>query len=223
MDIKKIIEFHELWLKGKDDGIRANLSDADLSGADLSGADLRRADLSGADLRRADLRRADLSGANLSDANLSDANLSDANLIDADLRRANLSCADLRRADLSCANLSGANLSDIIFDEYSSFFALCCPEEGEFIAWKKCKENVIVKLKIPAESKRSSATSRKCRAEYAEVVEVFGAEFGVSKYDSSIKYVVGETVKCHEWEEDRWIECGGGIHFFITRREAELY
>ena len=173
MDIKKIIEFHELWLKGKDDGVRADLSDADLRHANLSGANLSGADLSGADLRGADLRRADL--------------------------------------------------SDIIFDEYSSFFALCCPEEGEFIAWKKCKENVIVKLKIPAESKRSSATSRKCRAEYAEVVEVFGAEFGVSKYDSSIKYVVGETVKCHEWEEDRWIECGGGIHFFITRREAELY
>ena len=25
------------------------------------------------------------------------------------------------------------------------------------------------------------------------------------------------------WEEDRWIECGGGIHHFLTRTEAEAY
>jgi hypothetical protein len=30
-------------------------------------------------------------------------------------------------------------------------------------------------------------------------------------------------VRCDKWNEDRWIECGGGIHFFLTRIEAERH
>ena len=26
-----------------------------------------------------------------------------------------------------------------------------------------------------------------------------------------------------KWDEDRWNECANGIHFFITREEAEAY
>jgi hypothetical protein len=33
--------------------------------------------------------------------------------------------------------------------------------------------------------------------------------------------VVGKITKPTSREEDRWIECGWGIHFFITKREAE--
>jgi hypothetical protein len=43
-----------------------------------------------------------------------------------------------------------------------------------------------VKLRIPAAARRSSATGRKCRAEFAEVLEVIGAEFGVSQHDGEI-------------------------------------
>src|SRR5512137_489315 len=79
--------------------------------ADLRGADLRDADLCGADLRGADLRDADLCGADLCGA-------------------------DLRGADLCGANLCGAkNLSQVWFDR-----TRICPTEGEFVAWKKCKE-----------------------------------------------------------------------------------
>jgi hypothetical protein len=34
---------------------------------------------------------------------------------------------------------------------------------------------------------------------------------------------VGEIVKCDKWNDDYTVECGGGIHFFITRLEAENY
>ena len=61
IDIKKIISLHKKWLKGEDDGVKAdlrgaNLGDADLRGAVLRCADLRWAVLGGADLRGADLR-----------------------------------------------------------------------------------------------------------------------------------------------------------------------
>jgi hypothetical protein len=32
-----------------------------------------------------------------------------------------------------------------------------------------------------------------------------------------------KTVVCDVWGEGRWVECAGGIHFFITRAEAEAY
>ena len=217
---------------------RADLSGANLSGADLSCADLRRANLSDANLRRADLRRAnlrranlsganlscaDLSGADLSDANLSGANLSGANLSCADLRRANLRRANLRRANLSGANLSDANLSDADANEATAMYWPVCPPEGAVIGWKKCQNGVIVKLLIPAAAKRSSATTRKCRAEFAQVLEVIGAEEGTSSCDAAIKYRTGETVTPDSFDENRWAECSSGIHFFITREEAEAW
>jgi hypothetical protein len=55
------------------------------------------------------------------------------------------------------------------------------------------------------------------------VLEIIGATEGVSLYDFNVVYRIGETVRCDAWEADRWVECGGGIHFFITRAEAEQY
>ena len=53
--LKEILDKHKKWLMLKDDGVCADLHEADLRGAslceaDLRGANLRRADLSGADL-----------------------------------------------------------------------------------------------------------------------------------------------------------------------------
>ena len=76
---------------------------------------------------------------------------------------------------------------------------------------------------IPADAKRSSATTRKCRAEFVDVLEIFGAEEGVSNYNSTMVYRKNERVICDEWDNDRWNECAGGIHFFLTRQEAEVY
>ena len=228
----------------------ANLSGANLSGADLSDADLRYADLryanlrganlSGANLSGADLRGANLSYANLSDANLRGANLSGANLSGADLRGANLSYANLSDANLSGANLSGANLSganlrganlsDAMFNENTAFFTTQCPSEGSFIAWKKVVDDVIVKLRVTENAKRSSATTLKCRCSEAEVLDIQDADGKSldipavsSRHDSSFLYRKGEIVKVENFDEDRWNECSTGIHFFIDRAMAVRY
>ena len=208
---------------------------ADLSGADLYRADLSRADLYGADLSRANLYGADLSRANLSRANLYRANLSGADLYGADLSRADLSGADLYGADLSRANLYGANLSDTdlsranLYDtdlsgakgaELSIARTRILPE-GDLIGWKKCRGGVIVKLRIPEDAKRSHAFGRKCRAEFADVLEVIGAEFGVSQHDGKTEYRVAQRVTPDQFNDDWQQECAGGIHFYITREEAE--
>ena len=196
--------------------LSANLSSVNLSSANLHSANLRSANLSYADLNYADLRSADLSSANLRYANLSYANL----------RSADLSYANLSYANLSSANLRYANLKKTISNELTANFNVNCPEEWSFIWWKKCRDWCIVKLLIPEDAKRSSATTRKCRCDKAVVIAIFDSQGNevnetVSSRDSNFVYKKGETVKVNDFDEDRWNECSTGIHFFITRREAE--
>lgn len=175
---------------------------ADLRGANLYGANLRRANLREANLRRANLRGADLYGADLRGANLYEAELGDANLCEADLRE-----ADLREADLCDVDLHGANLSAFQM----------CPEEGSFIAWKKVDTGVI-KLLIPAAAKRtSSLVGRKCRAEYVIVLK------GSGKSSRGGLYEQGKEYHADSYNPDIRVECSHGVHFFMTRKEAEKF
>jgi hypothetical protein len=187
------------------------------NGADLSGADLGGADLRGAYLRGADLRGADLSGAYLSGADLSGAYLSGADLGGADLGGADLRGAYLSRADLSGAYLRGAEGADYAIARTRIL------ADGDLIGWKMCMDGVVVKLRIPESAKRSHAFGRKCRAEYVDVLEVIGAEVGIAQHDGKTEYRVGQRVTPDRWEEDWTQECASGIHFFITRLEAENY
>ncbi len=227
------------------DAIRrgADLRDADLCGADLRGSNLRCADLCGADLRGsnlrcanlcdadlygADLRGADLRGADLRGADLRDANLRDANLRDADLRGANLYGADLCDANLRDANLRDADLRGADLRDAKGCY-LSCPTEGSFIGWKKASGH-IVKLRIPEDARRSSATGHKCRCDKAYVMEIQNMDGTKatedtvrSDHDKNFVYTVGATVEVPDFDDNRWSECAPGIHFFIDRRAAVEY
>ncbi|KDS39240.1 pentapeptide repeat-containing protein [Parabacteroides distasonis] len=192
----------------KDTLCEANLCGADLRGANLRGADLRGADLCGANLRGANLRGADLRGANLCGANLCGANLRG---------------ADLRGADLCEANLCGADLR-----EGTAFLLSQCPD-GAFIGYKKASSH-IVKLLVPEDAKRSSATTLKCRCSKAKVLEIQNLDGSKSDLkavpsdrDENFIYVVGKEKEVEGFDEDRWNECSTGIHFFISREMAVKY
>ena len=151
--------------------------------------------------------KADLSGADLSRANLIEADLNGA-----DLSRANLSGADLSGADLSRTDLSGADLLTLV--NQRTILA-----DGDIIGWKKLRNNIICKLRIPADAKRvGGVVGRKCRAELADVIE--GGGFSIQ---NSIEYKVGNRVTPDNYDPNPLIECTNGIHFFITRQEAEAY
>ena len=122
-------------------------------------------------------------------------------------------------ADLHGANLRGAkNIPTLAAAQ-----TVIVPQ-GNLVGWKKCQNGVIVKLLIPQDAKRSNATGRKCRASKVKVLQVYGANEGLSTYKlaPTITYRKGEWVTT-KWNDDRWVECGGGIHFFLTREEAEAY
>ena len=237
-ELEKVLELHKLWLNDERVGKRADLSYTDLKGVDLSDINLSHANLSHANLSHANLRYVNLKDANLSNAILIDTNLTRANLTYTCLTDANLSDADLKETNLSYANLSNANLSDAYLNHailtgvrtnhLTLFFSLQCPEEGSFIGYKKVK-NKIVKLLIPEDAKRSSATSRKCRCSKAVVLSITSLD-GKESFDEVINtnynktiYKVDEAVFPDRFDENRWDECSNGIHFFITRDEAVNY
>jgi len=147
------------------------------------------------------------------------ADLSWANLSGADLSSADLSRADLSGADLSSANLSGADLS---------YFQIC-PKGGSFIAWKKAADGCVIQLKIPAWAMRtSSIIGRKCRAEFVVVVAIWDKnQKQIAKCTGWRKkefaYEVGKVVAAGNYDHGPRVECSGGIHFFVTRKEAEQW
>lgn len=127
------------------------------------------------------------------------------------------------------------------------YVSLACPSEGAFIGWKQAElrrqfggvdvsnELILVKLLIPEDAKRSSATSNKCRCDKAKVlgfykmsgdeIKYLGPECRViSIYDEDFEYHVGETVTpiC-VFDDNRWEECASGIHFFVDREAAIRY
>lgn len=211
-ELRLVLDLHRKWLNNELDGVRADLNETNLRGADLRGADLREADLRDADLR----------GANLCGADLRETGLCGADLREAALRRANLCGAYLRGANLYGASLLGAK--NVPFIPYA------CPEKGEFVAFKRCND-YIVELLIPADAKRLSATTRKCRASYAKVLSIttiLGEPAKITSvintnYSPSVVYKVGEFVYPDSFDDNRWHECSHGIHFFINRQEAVEY
>lgn len=215
----------------------ANLSGVDLSEANFSGSILSGANFSGANLSGVNFNGAFLYGANLSEADLCGANLSEANFRWADFRLADFYEANLYKADLREADLCGAKLYKA--KNIPSYICpINCPQEGSFIGFKqaysiidtfKIYKRVIVKLRIPDDAKRSSATTRKCRCDKAEVISITSLdgdtefEEACSSYDNTFIYKKGEIVSVDNFDEDRWNECSTGIHFFITREEAVNY
>lgn len=135
---------------------------------------------------------------------------------------------------------------------------LVCPEKGEYTAFKKAvvfiytkngknatsdvrnrkikgivkQVPVIIELRIPKDAKRSSATTRKCRASKAKVISITSID-GNTHYKKAVArwnmtrlfvYEVDKTVvPTNGFDENRWNECAPGIHHFITRDEAVAY
>ena len=216
---------------------RADLTDANLTGANLTGANLRFSDLTGANLTGAILRHANLSYANLTGADLTRAHLNFADLTSANLTRAHLNFADLTSAnltgayltsanlsgaDFTGADLTGANLTDTILDEKEQCrkgIVLTEPMTG----YKKSNEGKIITLEIPIGAKVFSINNNKRRTNKVKVIDMQGETELCSIHDNKFKYHAGDEIEIKDFDERYNVECGAGIHFFLTREEAESF
>ena len=156
----------------------------------------------------------------------------DGNTIKETLSEAVRSGAYLGGAYLGGAYLRGAYLrdADLRGAKDIPFIPFACPSDGAFIGWKKVGRYV-VKLQIPEDARRCSATTNKCRCDKALVlgIECISkdkplnlTEITNMKY-AATTYKVGEMVYPDSFDEDRWNECSHGIHFFINKQEAIDY
>ena len=134
----------------------------------------------------------------------------------------------------------------VIYDRLDQIIPTVCPRGGMFTAYKKglvtIKSNepdteyiagAIIELKIPADAKRSSGFGRKCRCDRAFVKSIRVVCNGneVDSCESILYcdggspfiYKKGQFVKPDSFDENRFKECSHGIHFFMTKEEAENY
>ena len=213
----------------------ANLSNVCLSNTNLENGDFSNASLSHTDLYSANLKNTNLSNADLYCSNLRNTNLYEANLVGADLTGATVIGANFENACLIDTNLNNTFMAKVILKNASINYPMACPETGSFIGWKIVKHtkrnyhDFLVKLEIPAEAKRSSATTDKCRCEFAKVLEIWDLLYNVNLSEVTnynIKetvYKVGEMVYPDKWDDNRWNECSNGIHFFMNQKDAINY
>ena len=188
-----------------------NMIDTDMRGADLHGANISYAYMSCTDMRYVNMRDADISYADMRYANMSCADMRGVNM-----RYANMSCADMRGTNMSCADMRYANMSSV--DRLRKGIKLSEP----IIGWKKCKNDVLVKLEIPRGAIVFSINNKKCRTDKAKVLEIIGADRAYSNH-KFFSYYVGDVIEIFDFNCQYNVECAKGIHFFKTREEAENY
>jgi hypothetical protein len=164
-----------------------------LEGANLKGTDLRWANLKGANLKRTYLGWADLKGANLKGADLRGtylgwADLRWADLRWADLRGTDLSGADLREANLEGANLKGANLSGADL-------------KGADLRGAEGINKYLTTSLYLLQDQVSPIRAYKL---------VDNKNEGI--YQGGLKYIIGETVEGHDFNNDEEQDCGAGVN-----------
>lgn len=202
---------------------------------DLRGADLSRINWEWTDFIGVNLEGADFTGANVSNTKFSPkTNLRHVSFRQADLRGATFRYCDLTGAHVEGANLERANfefaiMDGITSDEVTKFFRIYCPEHGAFLGYKKCCNDRLVQLLIPADAKRTSATGPSCRCNKAKILTIKSFDYAQSfdeawsLVDPDFVYRVGEWVEVKDFNEDRWMDSTTGIHFWLTRDEAKAY
>lgn len=122
-------------------------------------------------------------------------------------KRANLQDANLQDADLQDANLPHFQIS----------------QQGLLIVYKKVA-NHIVTLQIPNAAQRTAnLINRKCRASCAFVLDIEGVDNAYTHRGNGLEYRIGQWVFPDSYDSDIRIDCTHGIHFFLTREEAEEF
>jgi hypothetical protein len=201
----------------------------DLSGMDLSNISFVLSSLQHVRLRYVNLENASLENSLFDGTDLHGANLKNANMRMGAFRFCDLGECNICGADLYASVLENANLEGIVSDENTKWFRMRCPEEGAFLGYKKCVNDRIVQLLIPADAKRTSSTMRCCRCDKAKVLTIKSLDYqqefdeAWSLVDENFVYRKGQWVEAGNFNPDRWFDSTGGIHFWIYREEAIGY
>lgn len=219
----------------RDAGKKIDLSKQRIEKMDLRGANLSHINWEWTDFDDVQLDGADFTGAMLGNTkfsahtSLQGADFTDADLGGATFRYCNLTGSHMEGANVRRANFEFATMDHITSNDGTRFFRLYCPETGPILGYKKCCNDRIVQLLIPADAKRTSATGPSCRCNKAKVLTIKSFDCtesfdeAWSFVDPNFVYRVGKWVEVPDFNEDRWMDSTTGIHFWLTRQEAMDY
>ena len=229
----------------------ANLCDCKFSG-NMDGANLYGAAITGTEFKNCCMRHTNIESTNIGAAKFTYCDLYYANFSWAKIRtvtfeHCNMCGADFINGTWEKVKILSSSINHAIIrsikmetppvikntSTYETGLALACPETGSFEAWKVVKNNhgkYLIKLLIPADAKRSSATTCKCRCSKAKVLDIIriSAKRHVKSvvnyaYFNTTVYTVGKMVYPDSFDKNRWNECSNGIHFFISKKNALDY
>ena len=220
--------------KERKPGERLFLTGTELEDMDLSGWNFSNIDFSVSAFRNVRLDRADFSGSNIENAlldgcSMRGADFSNAYMKGASLRGCDMTGCIIKGANLFTAVLEHALLDGIEDDENTQWFRMHCPETGPILGYKKCVNDRLVQLLIPADAKRTSATRPSCRCSKAKVLTIKSFddteefEEAWSLVDENFVYRKGQWVEVKDFNEDRWMDSTTGIHFWMSKKEAIGY
>lgn len=203
------------------------ISDSNLTGTEFSNVSFEHVVFTGDDMRLVDYFDSRLKSVKMNKCVMFESDFVETSFEDVTIYKSNLDDSNVRNSNFNNIRLIG-----------NSGSLLNCPEEGSFIGFKglcgKNRRNLLIcKLEIPMDAKRSSAFGRKCRCSKAKVLEILAmddeynftipVEKGFSLHELGFEYKVGEMIYPDSFDDDRWVECSNGIHFFMTKQEAIDY
>lgn len=210
--------------------VEHHFKDMDLSGFNLSNIDFSHSDFENVTMEKADLSKSVLHHTYFSHGcSFRGANFIGADLTGSIFRYCDFEDSNMCGANLYCSVFEFANMKNIKTDNQTKYFEMRCPEEGAFLGYKRCFNDLLVQLLIPADAKRCSSTTDACRCNKAKVLSIHTfdmsqkVEEAWSVVDEEFVYRVGEYVSVSDFNEDRWMESTTGIHFWMTREEAYSY
>lgn len=205
------------------------------NGTDLSNLDLHRIDFTDAlgekiNFSNSNLSESIFTGSRFEYVNFDSVNLQKAVLKNCDMRYANFHNADCRGTHFECTIMECSNHEGIIIDDNTKNYKMHCPETGPFLGYKKCFNDLLVTLLIPADARRVCSTTRPCRCDKAKVINITSMDFKEHYTEAwslcasgDFKYTLGEYVFPDSFNPDRWMESTHGIHFWMTPEEAMAY
>lgn len=218
-----------VWFCNVDDGKFLIFKHLDLTGAKFSGCNLTHVIFKNCDLTDALFINANLVGAEFYSCRVS------CNIIcmdGANLKVPTLLYDNQLRADCGFYDYSN---NEIAYLERIERYVYT--EHQELVGYKIVESQdypskvLICELLIPSYAKRIVIENGKCRCDIAKVLRLYtlrGEDFqGKAKpfiqRESKLRYEVGKNVCADSYDDCIYIECSGGIHFFMTEQEARKF
>ena len=201
----------------------------DLTGAKFSGCDLTHVIFENCDLTDATFINANLVGAEFFNCKVScniicidDLNLKIPTLLYDNQLRADYNFYDSDNNEIYILR----NIQRYVYTEHQELVGYKIVESED-----SPRKILLCKLLIPSYAKRIIIENGKCRCDIAKVLRLYtrnGEDFqGKAKpfiqRDSKLRYEVGKNVFADSYDDCIYIECSGGIHFFMTEQEARKF